>query len=184
MGDRREIPLDREQTVVEVALPGVDCLAGDSLAVELLAEALNGMASPLFRKVREEQALAYTTGMRMASGFQTGLLTFFAVTTPEGMDPAIRLLHAEIDRLGSEGLTEKEFSEARDGAVFQLERRFADSASALATAVLDCYYGKSADDTRLDLERLRQLTREEVNAVLRRRLGAAVRQTVVAGRLR
>ncbi len=177
-----EIPLTREQTVVCRALPGSDCLGEDHLVLQLLHDAMNGLSSHLFKLVREENALAYTTGMRMFSGWHPGMLSLFAVTAAESAPRALDLLRQETERLAADGLTGEEFREARDRVIFSMERLHAEVGGQLQDAALSVFYGEPVMRSRQEIERLRAMTPEETNPVLRKYL-SGVAQTVVAGRL-
>ncbi len=178
----REIPLAREQTVVCLALPGSDCLGEDHLMLQLLHDAMNGLSSHLFKVVREENALAYTTGMRMFSGWHPGMLNLFAVTAAESASRALELLRMEAGRVAAEGVTEEEFRKSRDSLIFSMERLHAEVGGQLQNAALSVFYGEPAMRSRQEIERLRTMTLEEVKPVWRRYLSGTA-QTVVAGRL-
>ncbi len=178
------IAMNKEQTVVEYCLPSCSCLAPESPVLNLLSDAMNGLSSPLFKKIREDNAMAYSTGMRQFSGWHGGMLTFFAVTAAEKSIEALELLKAETVRLASEGLTETEFAEARDGAVFTLERLDAEPGSALYSAALSVYYGQSPEHNRQCIDILRRMTREYAGKVLHDLLSGVPGVSVIAGRIK
>ena len=92
------IPLPREQTMVLTAVPG-PALGGELYSMcEILFQAENGLASPVFKLVREEHSLAYSTGMRLSGGFHPGWLLLYAVTAAETAERALELLEQEIGR--------------------------------------------------------------------------------------
>lgn len=175
------IALPRDQTVVLAALP-VGNFAGDAnLATAVLGEAMNGLSSRLFKLVREDHALAYSTGMRLQSGFHRGMAVFFAMTAPDQAEKALDLLRQEIDRIGRDGLSSEEFAEARRGAVFSLERAAAEPGSLLGQATLSRYYAESAEELRRDIARLEAFDAAEVNALLKPYFVNPPCQTAIVG---
>lgn len=161
------LPLERSETAVVRALPGINGIDPRYDAFEILHQAANGLASQLFRRIREDNAYSYTTGMQLAGGFHPGLLTFFAMTNPEQAEATDKLLAAEIDRLGSEGLGEKEFLAARESAAFTAARVTETVGSLLTSCLLSLHYGRSVEEHYTHEAELRQTTRESVNEALK-----------------
>ncbi|MGE4565278.1 MAG: M16 family metallopeptidase [Victivallaceae bacterium] len=181
-GERRIEVTERDQTVVNLAYRICDCRCDENLAFMILGEAMNGLASPLFKRIREDNALAYSTGMRMVSGFYPGMVTFFAITEPAKADLALGLLREEVKKLVEKGLDKRAFEDARSGAIFTLERMLADPAGRLYDAALSVYYGEPADECEREMAKLAKFKRSEFNRVLKRYLGCEAGQTVIAGR--
>lgn len=179
---RREIELDRDQTAVGYSLPGVDAMDTDILAFNLLSSAENGLSSRLFKAVREDHALAYRTEMQMSSGFHRGKVTFAAITAAESADRALELLIGEAYRIGSRGLTAKEFAEAKAACLFNFERRISHVESHLASVQMELFYGGTIASLREQIEYLRRLSHAECNGILKKYLNRAAGQTVIAGR--
>jgi zinc protease len=179
---RRELELDRDQTAVGYSLPGVDAMGTDILAFNLLSSAENGLSSRLFKAVREDHALAYRTEMQMSSGFHRGKVTFAAITTADSADRALELLIREAHRVGSRGLTAKEFAEAKAACLFNFERRISHVESHLASVQMELFYGGSIATFQEQIEYLRQLSHAECNGILKKYLNRAAGQTVIAGR--
>ncbi len=167
----QNLDLQREQTVVEFCLPCISCLAPETPAFTILSDAMNGLSSPLFKRIREDNALAYSTGMRHISGWQGGMLTFFAVTTSAQAARALELLKETVNNLINNGLSQSEFDKARDGAVFNTQRVTADLEGALYASALSVFYGRKANQTEEDMETLKAITPEEVNRILKSILG-------------
>ncbi len=174
-------PLAREQTMVCLALPGSDCIGEDYLVLRLLHSAVNGLSSRLFKQVREKNAMAYTTGMQMFSGWHPGSLIFFAATASESAPQALKLLRMETERIAADGLERAEFLEARDSLIFSLRRAHADVGARLHNAALSVFYGKSTMHSHQEIARLQSFTPEEIRPVLQKYLNGTT-QAVMAGR--
>ena len=142
---RDTVELEREQTVVLRMLPGLSSAASDDDSLEMaeiLHQAENGLASTLFKTVREEHALSYSVGMSFSAGFHPGTLSFYAMTAAGAGKQVMTLLNDEIRRLGEEGLSETEFDAAKQCVIFDAEKNLDSPESLLRTAVLDAYYGR------------------------------------------
>ena len=88
--------LPRSQTVVWRSLPGPAILSEDALcAFDILMQMENGLASELFKSVREKHALSYSVGMNFSSGFHPGAINFYAMTAPA---PASCILYRAFKR--------------------------------------------------------------------------------------
>jgi predicted Zn-dependent peptidase len=83
-----------------------------SLAV--LNHALGGgMSSRLFQEIRERRGLAYSVWSERTHYEETGTLTVGVGTAPEHAHEVLDLVHTELDRMGKEGISERELSVAK-----------------------------------------------------------------------
>ena len=178
-----EIALPREQTMVIRAVPGPALNDGRLSMCEILFQAENGLSSPIFKLVREENSLAYSTGMRLSGGFHPGWLLFYAVTTAESAERALELLGSEQKRLAVNGLSETEFDAAREGAAFTAARGAESVAAALNSTLLSLHYGRDLNECFRHEAELRNTGREELNALLASYLSNPAAVRVLAGRL-
>ena len=142
----------------------------DSLPLKLLATILGGGDSArLYRRLVAEDhravaALAMQYGLK-----QGGLFGAAAVLNPIGGKPArtVSVLRSELDRLRKEGISEEEFEKARNQAVSGLvlgaETVFGKAQSIGKAAVV----GTGVSELNGRLERLRRLTREDLQRAAR-----------------
>ena len=133
--------------------------------------------------MREENSLAYSTGMRLSGGFHPGWLLFYAVTTAESAERALELLGSEQKRLAVNGLSETEFDAAREGAAFTAARGAESVAAALNSTLLSLHYGRDLNECFRHEAELRNTGREELNALLASYLSNPAAVRVLAGRL-
>jgi len=177
------IPLPREQTMVLTAVPG-PALGGELYSMcEILFQAENGLASPVFKLVREEHSLAYSTGMRLSGGFHPGWLLLYAVTAAETAERALELLEQERRRLAANGLSPEEFNSAREGAAFAAARAAESVGTALNSTLLSLHYGRGLDECFRHEAELRAVDREALNAALTPYLSHPSPVQIMAGRL-
>ena len=103
-----------EQTHWCVGFDGPETGSKDKYPVNILNTVLGGsMSSRLFQKIREEHGLAYSVASGLSTTIDSGLFYIYAATSPENARPALELALDECRRLASEGITEKEFNQAR-----------------------------------------------------------------------
>lgn len=73
-----------------------------------------GLSSRLVQSIREERGLAYSVYSYHTAFNDIGLFTFYAGTSPKKYDEVIRLLVQEIQRITSEGISEKELNRTKE----------------------------------------------------------------------
>lgn len=176
-----DITLRREQTMVVYAVPGCDNLTRDRQVFDVLHEALNGLSSGIFKKIREDAALAYRAGASFFSGFYRGLAMFHAATTRQGAAAALDMLREECERLGTQGLEAREFAAARASSLFNCSRVFERSGRLLMSMTLAEYYGRSFMTPWETSRYLRSLTLEQANSVYREYFNHPCGATVIVG---
>lgn len=178
--ERLDFELPREQTAVVLALPGT-CLGGaPDPRTDILIHTENGLASHLFHRVREDNALAYSVGMTMNGGFHRGCFVFYALTSDGGAETALRLLRDEAERLGSTGISEAEFAPAREAAAFEAESLLESGGALAETAALDLYYGMEPEAITGRGELLRGIRLKDFNALLKELFSGALAHSVAA----
>jgi predicted Zn-dependent peptidase len=72
-----------------------------------------GMSSRLFQEVRERRGLAYSIWSERTHFHEQGALTVHVGTAPEHAHEVLALLVAELERIGSAGITERELAVAK-----------------------------------------------------------------------
>ncbi len=177
-----KIELPREQTAVIYALPGCDNISEDRFAFDILQFALNGLSSNLFKKVREEAALAYSTGVSFSRGIHRGVIAFHAGTEMASAARAAEMLRAERFRLAEKGITEDEFKAARESAIFDCAQNMEKMEYLLMNSVLAEYYGNGFELPWRQVKIYNSLRRSEVNRIAAKYLSGASAVTVIAGK--
>jgi predicted Zn-dependent peptidase len=72
-----------------------------------------GMSSRLFQEVRERRGLAYSIWSERTHYHEEGALTVHVGTAPEHAHEVLALLVAELERIGAEGVSERELAVAQ-----------------------------------------------------------------------
>jgi predicted Zn-dependent peptidase len=103
-----------EQAHLVVGVRALDRDDDDRYALAILNHVLGGgMSSRLFQEIRETRGLAYSVYSYRASYQGTGALAVYAGTAPARAREVVGLIHAELDRLFTDGITERELTMAK-----------------------------------------------------------------------
>ncbi len=178
---RVEKILPREQMAVFYGVPTIAHNDPAEAAFDVLNLAENGLSSRLFKRVREDNGLAYSAGYREFMGFQRGIGMFFGVTEPARGEEVMTLLREEVLRLGETGLEQGEFDAACAASAFSCRRRIESGSSLLTAAALEAYYGNDPNRIFSRADVFSHLRLEEVNRALKQVFQGAVGVGVFVG---
>lgn len=178
------VELDREQSTVICAVAGGFAHKREYYALLILDSALNGLASNLFKEVREKRSLAYSTGIAVNCGLVQGVVALHAGVKPENADETLECLQKEIERLRTRGLEAGEFSSARLAASTALARQLESVDAKLMHAQLAIFYGDDPQNSLKCGSLLRSITLQECNEILSRILSSSPIARVVAGNIK
>lgn len=173
-----ELEVAREQCRVMYILPGMAENDPERLTLELLLQAENGLSAHLFRVIREERSLAYSTSLTAYCGWQRGFFAFSAGCEYAKSAEVAELLRQEADYLAQTGLTQEEFDAAKLATEVRFRRRREDGADYLANAMFSEYFGLGFEEMLKQEKELEALDCAAVNATLRRCFADAVGVTV------
>jgi zinc protease len=140
-----EVPLPKQQAVIQIAFPGIGMAHPFRPALELLDEALSDLGSRLFVRIREEQALAYFVGSSQMIGADRGYFLLYAGTDPAKADHARNELLDEARLLAREGLSDGEIERARAKLVGHKLLQDQSAASVAYRAALNELHGLGHD---------------------------------------
>ena len=166
-----EKQLPREQAAVVLGLPGFEFNSPDRSVFEVLKYGVSGFNSRLFKLVREENSLAYSTGIAFTGGLLPGMSIFYALVAPENVDAALDLLKIELQRLRTEGITETELQQGVAGAILECRQTMEYGSTLLSDVLLSGYYDCPGSDATARLARYRQMDVATVNRVLQSYFG-------------
>lgn len=106
---------DIEQTHICLGIKGVTLDHDKYYALSVLNNIMGGsMSSRLFQSIREEKGMAYSVYSYTTSYVNDGLYAIYAGVNPQNAEEAVKLIINEIDILKRKGITEEEFSAARE----------------------------------------------------------------------
>jgi predicted Zn-dependent peptidase len=117
-----------EQAHVSLAVPGLPLTHPDRHALSFLSVILGeGMSSRLFIELREKRGLVYDVHTYVAHFLDAGSFNIYTGVDPKNAVEAVRVITAELGRLGAEGITEAELTKARELSKGRLMLRMEDT---------------------------------------------------------
>jgi zinc protease len=137
VGRRIVIDLDVPQAVLSFGGQGLARKDPDFIPAFVVNHILGGgsFSSRLYNEVREKRGLAYGVSSYLLPLDSAALFTGGTQTSNDSAGEALKLIEAEIQRMASEGPTEKELAEAKDYLKGSFPLRF-DTSSKIASQLL------------------------------------------------
>ncbi|MDR0347764.1 MAG: insulinase family protein [Coriobacteriales bacterium] len=106
---------ETEQAHIIYGMPGTPAGSDDRFASALLDATLGGgMSSRLFQEVREKRGLAYAVYASTMPYIGTGQFVVYAGTRPANIEEVISLVHGELAKVLSAGITREELERVRE----------------------------------------------------------------------
>ena len=103
-----------EQTHLVLAARSVDRLDPQRYALAVVNHVLGGgLSSRLFQEIRERRGLAYSVWSERVGYHDAGSVSVGMGTAPEHVAEVLDIVSTELDRLGEEGITERELTIAK-----------------------------------------------------------------------
>lgn len=166
--------MEKAQSVVMYGFPLKTC--GDyQLADSLVLIASNGMASRLFKTVREERGLAYYTALSPSLTDHASYMTYLAGTKPGAEKEVLTLFEEERKFRVEQGFDQEEFEAAVAKVRFEIADKMQDAGKLAENCATDEYRGKGAARIWQQREEAEQLTLEDMNSAAEALLGQPLR---------
>ncbi len=161
---RRDIRLavPREQTIVLTGFPGVALNDRRMDALNVLEQAMSGLSSELFKRIRDRDGLAYFAGAYNRPGLEPGIFALYAGTRADAVARVQEHMRGEIERLTNAGLSQDEFERARRQLVSASQQRLQRVGDVALECALHELYGLGAQYGFETEARLDALTPEDV----------------------
>jgi len=142
-----------------------------------------GLSSRLFQEIRERRGLAYSVWSERVAYEDTGFLSVGLGTAPEHVDEALSVVTDELDRLGADGITERELAIARGNLRAETLLASEDSGARMSRLGAGQLLHGEVPDIDEVLGRIESLTLEEV-ATAASDLASAPRTLAAVGPVR
>ncbi len=154
----------KAQSVVLYAMPAKD-MEHFSLEDSLVLQASNGMASRIFKTVREERGLAYYThlGANISGRYCSSWIGYLAGTRQGAEKQVLELFDEERKLRIRKGFSEEEFTAAAARLEFELVSRLQNPEKMLDASLLHEFRRSGVMRTLENLERLKTVTRKDMN---------------------
>lgn len=174
-----------EQAHLAVGMRALDRHDDDRYALAVANQVLGGgTSSRLFRTVREERGLAYSVYSFTSSYADTGALVAAAATAPSRLPKVLGLIHAELDRLLDDGVSEHEMDVAKGYLTGSTLLAMEDSGSCMSRIGGSLLVHGEVVDLDEALDRYRRITPTDVERALARVVAGGPRSVAVVGPLR
>ena len=160
---------DIEQVHICLAYPGVAQDDDDLYPLSVLNNLFGGgMSSRLFQHIREEMGAAYSVYSYPSSYANCGTMTIYAGTSPELAQPVIDALHDEIAKLLDGGITDEEFTMAKDQLKVSYVLGLESSSSRMSSIGRSKLLRGRAIDPQDVVRKIEAVTRADVERVIKR----------------
>ena len=140
-----------------------------------------GLSSRLFDEIRERRGLAYTVFSSATAFSDTGAWSVYSGTMPEHAEEVRRLVHREVERLASDGITADELEIAQGYLAGSYEMGLEDSGARMSRLGGQLALSGELRSVEDQLDRWAAVTLDDVDRVVHRVYGAAEPVTVSLG---
>ncbi len=163
-----EIHKDRSQAHLVIGFRGLTVRDDDRFALEVISQILAGQGGRLFLELRDRRSLAYSVSAANVEGVAPGTFCLYIATAPEKYEQARSGLLGELERLLESPPDGAELDRARRFLVGNFDIEQQRNSAHAAHASLDALYGLGAAASRDYPERIRSVSKEDVERVAAR----------------
>lgn len=168
------VKLPRAQSVVTFTFPACGMKSEDRQILDIASASLNGMNSSLFKRIREENGLAYYTGFGFFPGIECGHITVYAGVAEENIEKTVDIFNAERNRMINDAaVSEEEFLGAREKILFHISEMRANSHDWIIGAATEHLFGYGLNIFENAEEILKSITINQINQTVAKYLSAS-----------
>ncbi len=110
----KEMKMDKEQALVMFGFRGPLIKDGDRYATEVLVNVLSSsLGGRLFKRIRDEFGKAYTVSGSVSPAIDAGMISFFALTSNEGVDKVRSIMQEEFLKVRDALISDQELADAK-----------------------------------------------------------------------
>jgi zinc protease len=139
--------------------------------------------SRLLNRIRQKEGLSYGCGSSLAAGSldKSGGFFAFGICNPQNAEKAMACAREEIDKVLADGFTEEELEDARKGYLEQLKVQLSNDAMLAGMLSRDLYLNRTMKFRMDELDKIRKLNADDINAAVRKYLAPEKLVAVRAG---
>jgi predicted Zn-dependent peptidase len=153
-----------EQTHLVLASRSVDRLDPQRYALAVVNHVLGGgLSSRLFQEIRERRGLAYSVWSERVAYHDAGFVSVGMGTAPEHVAEVLDIVSSELDRLGEDGITERELAIAKGNLRAETLLACEDSGARMSRIGAGLLLHGEVLEVDQVLERVAALTLEEIH---------------------
>lgn len=177
------IPFPSEQAHIFMGAPALRRDEPDYYPLTVANHALGGggFTSRLFREVRTQRGLAYSVFSSVRPMAAEGPFLINMQTGTEQVDEALGVLRSELERMHREGVDAEELEASQANITGGFPLRLASNRDIVQNLGMMGFYDLPLDFLSTYNDRIDEVTADEVQTVLRRRIDPDVLVTVVVG---
>ncbi|MGM0426219.1 MAG: M16 family metallopeptidase [Thermodesulfobacteriota bacterium] len=147
---------------------GAGLKSTENPAMALLKTALSGQSGRLFNQLRDKQSLAYAVTAFRRPGLDTGAFGVYLACDPAKLNEAKISISKQLESVREKGITPKELEEAKTYLLGNLAIGHQTNASQAMRMALDELYGLGYDGQKRYIEKIKSVTREDIQAAVRK----------------
>ncbi|MBV1774952.1 insulinase family protein [Burkholderiaceae bacterium DAT-1] len=142
-----------------------------------------GLKSRLADRLRQKEGISYGSGSGLSLNPHdaNAVLFMYAIFAPQNLPKLQAGVKEELDRLIKDGITEQELAESKSGLLQSAQIGRTQDASLAAALANQLYVGRTMQYTADQEDKLKAVTVEQVNAVIRKYFKPEALVQVVAG---
>ncbi len=170
---------DRRQSAIVMAFPGIAAGHPDAAALELLRRITSGLSGTLFAELRGKRSLAYTVYSGSSSLRQGGFVFGYLASDAAKEQDARQGLLGELRRTMADGLSPEGLARGKKLATGATRIGLQTNAARRGDLAGNHLLGLGLDATDRQLERLQQISLEELRAVCKKYFSTDAHVTAV-----
>lgn len=191
------VPLRDDAARIDVFVPSksnVDLMMGEQNSLKrtdpdwyaaMMANRILGAGSSgrLFKRVRNDEGLTYGISSNLSAGLVAGPWTVSLTVNPLAVDQALAVTNEVLASWHKEGVTEEELADAKTSVTGLFQVGLATNGGLASVLTQYEVLGLGADFVQEHTKRIEQVTRDEVNAAIKKYFAPGRLLTVAAGTL-
>lgn len=167
-----EINKDISQTNIRFGHIGIDNKNPDRHAIRVMNHILGGggFTSRMMGRVRSDSGWAYHVGTSFTTGTEPGMFYALCQTKAETTSKALALMKWVVEDMVKNGITDEELATAKESILNSDVFQYVTPSQIVNQYAWLEYYGFPADQLTKDVEAIRAVTKDDVEAVARKYL--------------
>lgn len=180
-----QIEKDISQTNLRFGHLGIDRRNPDRHAIRIMNHILGGggFTSRMVGKVRSDSGWAYSVGTSFTTSEKPGLFLASCQTKTETTTKALSLMQWVIEDLRNNGIREAELTTAKESVLNSDVFNYDTPVEVVESYAWQEYYGFPADQMKLDMLAIRNVTKADVDAVAKKYLDPSKYVIVAVGKI-
>jgi zinc protease len=162
------VKMEKEQTHIVVGYRGLTLKDDDRFALQVIQSILAGQGGRLFLELRDKNSLAYTVSPLRMEGIDTGYFGAYIACSPEKAKKSIEMLRAELDKISSVAVGEKELERSKNYIIGRHDIDLQRNSSIASALVFDDLYDIDFEEIYKFPEYIRKVTSKDVLRVAQR----------------